>query len=43
MWNERLEVSNFMYAVIEGEDERGNPIYGEPKFFDKDKEREEEN
>ena len=26
-----IDASNLFYAVIEGEDEKGNPVYGEPK------------
>ncbi|WP_313894679.1 hypothetical protein [Psychrobacillus sp.] len=42
MKNETIDISSFYFAVSEGVDEQGNPIYGEPKkLFDK-RENEEE-
>ena len=39
MNNRTINISDFYYAVIEGEDERGEPIYGEPiKLIDNEEE-----
>ena len=43
MNDKAIKVSNLYYAVIEGKDERGNPVYGKPaKLVSKIKEHEEE-
>lgn len=39
--NEKVEIRDIYYTVVEGEDDQGNPVYGEPrKLYDNKNEEE---